>query len=107
MAAIQLTSNDALVGRTIAETAFLGEKVVIRFTDGTFVVLVDEGYYDGRDIGISNEPLDAYEKKEAGLISEEEYAAEQATRRAIEEQQQKAQRRLMWERLRMEFGDDD
>lgn len=70
----QLTTESELINKTILEVINLCDKIALKFTDNTYAIIICECSYE-HDFSIiieSNTPT-IYEKREIGIISEQEY----------------------------------
>ena len=102
----QITKELELKGKTIKRTAFVGygERVVIVFTDGDYVVFETErGYNDDVDVEIATGKLEDTAKFSAGLMSQEEYDQSQENMKRQHKQQAEARERGQLEHLRKKY----
>lgn len=93
-----------LIGRTIAQIVdTYVDRLVIRFTDGTYTTITAEGENCGDAKLEFGELLELIEAKEVGLISEEEYMEGAKKCDAEIEEERKTSRRRLYEELKKEF----
>ncbi len=100
-------TNGQVAGRTIARLEFNPmDEMTIVFSNGEYVVFRSESCYDSDPaIVVSDYPLDAYDMKTLGLLSEEEYNQAQEVKKQQRLSEAKQREYNQYLRLKKEFGE--
>lgn len=104
MADPRYVDEDELIGKTIDRLANDRHGLLIRFTDGSFTMIVQSNSYYGESCGVDfEEPEYPEQLVRIGVITKEEYEAVEKARKEAAEIESKMNRKQEYERLKREF----